>query len=369
MRRREFVTRTCAAMAALTPGSRGFRVRGRAAPWLLVPMDDGQADHLKAYGLAFRLLERGGKAEWFLNYRGGAFLLPADGATSRDAALAGITTEPLDDGRLVELRGEISNGNMDAVPLEKAPKVAVYAPPNAAPWDDAVTMALNYAGIGFEKIWDSDVVGDGLRRLRLAPSPPRGLHRAVLQVLSQLRRRALAGGDGGAEPERWRARSASHRCRPRSMRSRPRSASTSSEVASCSRCAPRPRPSISRSRPTGVDIAASYADGTPMDSNATAAMRWDRAARLPGRPPGAESDDAGLLRHRRAPGQLPGPAPAAGVLHAVQLQREDRSGGDDAGPESPAGDPRFLRADHELHPAPAQAERHGAGRGDRAHRG
>jgi hypothetical protein len=49
------------------------------------------------------------------------------------------------------------------VPLEKAPKVAVYAPPNAAPWDDAVTMALNYAGIKFEKIWDAEVLGPKLK--------------------------------------------------------------------------------------------------------------------------------------------------------------------------------------------------------------
>ncbi len=164
MKRREFVTRVSAGLVAVAPGLPRWPVRGRAAPWLLVPMDDSQSDHLKAYGLAFRLVARGGKAEWFLNYRGGAFLLPADGATSRDAALAGVTTEPLDDGRLVEVRGEIQNGNMDAVPLEKAPEVAVYAPPNAAPWDDAVTMALNYAGIKFEKIWDPEVARDGLRK-------------------------------------------------------------------------------------------------------------------------------------------------------------------------------------------------------------
>jgi hypothetical protein len=85
-------------------------------------MDDAQSDHLKAYGLAFRMLERGGRAEWFLNYRGGSFLLPADPATTRDAALAGISTEPLDDGALVRIRGEIAGGNMDAVPLEKAPR-------------------------------------------------------------------------------------------------------------------------------------------------------------------------------------------------------------------------------------------------------
>ena len=163
MKRREFLRQGAFGLAALAPGLPRLPWTGSAAPWLLVPMDDAQSDHLKAYGLAFRLLERGGRGEWFLNYRGGAFLLPADAATSRDAALAGVTTEPMDDGRLVEIRGEIGSGNMDAVPLEKAPKVAVYAPPNAAPWDDAVTMALNYAGIKFEKIWDPEVVGQGLR--------------------------------------------------------------------------------------------------------------------------------------------------------------------------------------------------------------
>ena len=66
-----------------------------------MPMDDAQADHLKAYGVAFRLLERGGRAEWFLNYRGGSFLLPGDAATARDAALAGVTTEPVDDGAVL----------------------------------------------------------------------------------------------------------------------------------------------------------------------------------------------------------------------------------------------------------------------------
>jgi hypothetical protein len=163
MKRREFLARAGAGALALGALGAGGFPRWTSAPWLLVPMDDAQSDHLKAYGLAFRMLERGGRAEWFLNYRGGSFLLPADPATTRDAALAGIFTEPLDDGALVRIRGEIAGGNMDAVPLEKAPKVAVYAPPNAAPWDDAVTMALNYAGIKFEKIWDPEVVGQRLR--------------------------------------------------------------------------------------------------------------------------------------------------------------------------------------------------------------
>ena len=127
-------------------------------PSFLVPMDDAQSDHLKAYGVAFRVLERGDRAEWLLNYRGGSFLVPAAAATARDLSLSGVRAEPVDDGAILQIKADIEQSNADAVPLEKAPKVAVYAPPNAAPWDDAVTMALEYAGIGFQKIWDPEVV-------------------------------------------------------------------------------------------------------------------------------------------------------------------------------------------------------------------
>jgi hypothetical protein len=161
MKRREFVGAVAATMGAAGAGAWRPRLRWRA-PWLLVPMDDSQGDHLKAYGLAFRVLERGGRGEWFLNYRGGAFLLPGDGATERDAALSGVTVEGIDQGRVDQIKAEIAGENMDAIPLEKAPRVAVYAPPNAAPWDDAVTMVLQYSGITFEKIWDAEVLGQGL---------------------------------------------------------------------------------------------------------------------------------------------------------------------------------------------------------------
>src|SRR5512135_2728603 len=158
MRRREFVA---VASALVLP--RLSLPRRDLADWLLVPMDEAQADHLKAYGVAFRALERGEKSEWLLNYRGGSFLIPASMGAARDATLAGVTAEPIDGGRAVAIRAEIQQTNADAVPLEKAPKVAVYAPPNAAPWDDAVTMALNYAGIRFEKVWDPEVLGERLR--------------------------------------------------------------------------------------------------------------------------------------------------------------------------------------------------------------
>ncbi len=247
MRRRQFLTRTCAAVAALAPGMPRLPVRGRAAPWLLVPMDDAQADHLKAYGLAFRLLERGGKAEWFLNHRGGAFLLPPTAPPAATPHSPGSPPSRSMTAGWCRLRGEIQNGNMDAVPLEKAPKVAVYAPPNAAPWDDAVTMALNYAGIRFEKIWDAEVMGDGLRRYDW-------LHLHHEDFTGQYSKFFLnyAGAPWLAEmveQNRAMARSLGLPVRPRREAGgcRGRSAGTSSGAGSCSRCARPPRRSTSRS--------------------------------------------------------------------------------------------------------------------------
>jgi hypothetical protein len=268
-------------LAALTPALPRVPVFGRAAPWLMVPMDDAQSDHLKAYGLAFRLLERGGRAEWFLNYRGGGFLLPADGATRRDAALAGVTVEALDDGRLVEIRGELGGGNMDAVPLEKAPKVAVYAPPNAAPWDDAVTMALNYAGIKFEKIWDPEVVAQGLRSydwLHLHHEDFTGQYSKfflnyagapwLVEMVEQNRSMAKRLGFPSVPAEKRAVAVAIAQYVERggflfAM-------CTATETLDLALAA------------DGVDIAAAYADGSPMDPGASAAMRWDHALAFQG---------------------------------------------------------------------------------------
>ncbi len=136
---------------------------GASAQQLLVPMDRSQANHLKAYGLTYWVLERGEKAEWLLNYRAGSFLLPDDPQVRSEAALRGVTVEPVGAADVAQIRGVIADGNMDAVPLEKAPKIAVYSPPNATPWDDAVTMALEYAGIPYEKVWDAEVMGGELK--------------------------------------------------------------------------------------------------------------------------------------------------------------------------------------------------------------
>ena len=138
--------------------------RSTAAQHLLVPMDDEQQNHLKAYGLTYNALKDGARGEWLLNYRGGSFLLPDTPELRRRAGLDGITVMPLDNSALGQIRTEMSGGNMDAVPLEKAPRVAVYTPPNAAPWDDAVTLALRYAGIEYTSLWDDEVIAGDLSK-------------------------------------------------------------------------------------------------------------------------------------------------------------------------------------------------------------
>jgi hypothetical protein len=275
MKRREFVYRTAAGLAALSPGLALPRWR-IAAPWLLVPMDDVQTDHLKAYGLAFRALKRGVRAEWFLNYRSGAFLLPSDAATARDAALAGVLVEPVDDEQLVAIRGQLQGGNMDAVPLEKPPKVAVYAPPNAPPWDDAVTMALNYAGIDFEKVWDGEVLSQKLRTydwLHLHHEDFTGQYSKfflnyagapwLMEMVAENRAMMRSQGFASVPAEKQAVAVAIANFVERggflfAM-------CTATETLDLALAA------------NGVDIAASYADGSPMDPNASAKMQWNRA--------------------------------------------------------------------------------------------
>jgi hypothetical protein len=130
---------------------------------LLVPMDDAQANHLKAYGLTFWVLQRGGTCEWLLNYRGGSFVLPEDAATVREANIRGVTTAPLGGAEEAAIRASMADENMEAVRLEKAPRIAVYIPPNTPPWDDAVTLALTYADIPYQKIWDEEVLRGNLK--------------------------------------------------------------------------------------------------------------------------------------------------------------------------------------------------------------
>jgi hypothetical protein len=134
------------------------------AQFLLVPMDEAQRNHLKAYGVTFQALKNGQRAEWLLNYRGGAFLLPDVPDLRRRATLEGVTLESMNDAAVSAARAELAGANMDAVVLERAPRIAIYRPANQPPWDDAVTLALQYAGIDFTSIWDDEVMKGDLSK-------------------------------------------------------------------------------------------------------------------------------------------------------------------------------------------------------------
>ncbi|MBW7996426.1 MAG: asparagine synthetase B [Candidatus Glassbacteria bacterium] len=129
---------------------------------VLVPMDLSQADHLKAYGLAYRVLKAGVNVEWLLNYRGGSFLFPENEQFLRQARLMGVSYELAGPGEVAAIHGRIEQENMEVVLLEKAPRVAIYTPPNMSPWDDAVTLALNYAEVDYETVWDGEVMTGAL---------------------------------------------------------------------------------------------------------------------------------------------------------------------------------------------------------------
>jgi len=123
-----------------------------------------QAEHLKAYGITYWTLERQLKVKWLLNYRGGSFLLPDAPDIRKECQIRGVTFEVISDSRANQILEEISSPsqNMEAVVLEKAPRIAVYSPKGNQPWDDAVTMVLSYAEIPYEVVYDEEVLSDHL---------------------------------------------------------------------------------------------------------------------------------------------------------------------------------------------------------------
>ncbi len=127
---------------------------------ILIPMDENQSNHLKAYGIAFWVLKQDVELQWLLNYKGGSFLLPNAQTIESECRIRGVSYEIIADVQTARILDQIANPetNMDAVKLEKAPKMAVYSPKNKLPWDDAVTLVLTYAEIPYDIIYDEDIV-------------------------------------------------------------------------------------------------------------------------------------------------------------------------------------------------------------------
>ncbi|MDX1530681.1 MAG: asparagine synthetase B [Rhodothermales bacterium] len=127
---------------------------------LLIPMDERQTDHLKAYGAVYWALERGLDSDWLLNYRGGSFLVAGTEALQRELLIRGVSFEALSAAEAAQVVAEVESeaANTALVRLEKAPKIAVYAPDQTLPWDDAVMLALTYAEVPYEQVYDGDVL-------------------------------------------------------------------------------------------------------------------------------------------------------------------------------------------------------------------
>ena len=128
---------------------------------LLIPMDQAQNDHLKAYGIAYYILTRNVTVEWLLNYRGGSFLVDDHPFIQAECRIRGVSFIQITD-EIIDIYTIIDQENMDIALLEKAPKIAIYTPLNKQPWDDAVTLALTYAEVRYETLWDEEVLSEKL---------------------------------------------------------------------------------------------------------------------------------------------------------------------------------------------------------------
>lgn len=133
---------------------------------IFIPMDLSQNDHLKAYGITFRALEKGLIADWLLNYKGGAFIIDYSDEIVKLCRLKQVSFDLIDGAQATQIYTEVQSeqNNSDVVRLEKAPKIAVYVPPYYKPWDDAVTLALEYAEVPYTKVWIEEILKGDLSK-------------------------------------------------------------------------------------------------------------------------------------------------------------------------------------------------------------
>jgi len=251
------------------------------AQQILVPMDRSQANHLRAYGLTYWALEQGARGEWLLNYRNGSFLLPDRDDVRREAALRGVTYEPVTAADVASIRGVIAQENMEAVPLETAPKIAIYTPPNTTPWDDAVTMALTYADIPYETIWDAEVVGgelDDYDWLHLHHEDFTGQYSKfyITYAGSPWLQEEVARNEEMAAQLGFSDVPALKKGVARALRSYVEEGGFLFAMCSATE-------TLELALAAGpVDIAARYSDGTPPDPDASSRMSWENALAFEG---------------------------------------------------------------------------------------
>jgi len=137
-----------------------FAVSTAMAQKIMIPMDLDQTNHLKAYGIVYWILTKEQPVDWLLNYRGGSFVTDFSQEIASECRIRGVSFDAIDGATAALIYAEVQSekNNMDVVRLEKAPKIGVYAPPGFRPWDDAVTLVMEYAEVKYEKLWDEEVI-------------------------------------------------------------------------------------------------------------------------------------------------------------------------------------------------------------------
>ena len=133
---------------------------GAKASYILIPMDESQSNHLKAYGIAYWVLQSDVEVDWLLNYRGGSFMVRYNQKFENELIIRGVSYQVISDAQSNSIVAEIGSpsSNTDIMKLEKYPKIAVYSPKSKQPWDDAVTLALTYAEIPYDVIFDDEIM-------------------------------------------------------------------------------------------------------------------------------------------------------------------------------------------------------------------
>lgn len=137
---------------------------------ILIPMDDSQTNHLKAYGIAYTTLKNNTEIDWLLNYRGGSFLINFSSNTQKECLVRGVSFEIISDADVQALKQQISNPdiNMEIMRLHKAARIAVYSPSKISlstfEDTDAVLLVLKYAEIPFEVVYDEEILRGDLNK-------------------------------------------------------------------------------------------------------------------------------------------------------------------------------------------------------------
>lgn len=134
------------------------------AAYIMLPMDDDQANHLKSYGIAYWVITKGAEVDWLLNYRGGSFAFPYSQTFESECIIRGVSYAVMPTAQYNKVLADIAHpeSNQDLVKLEKEPRIAVYSPKTNQPWDDAVTLVLTYAEIPYDLVYDDEVLLDKL---------------------------------------------------------------------------------------------------------------------------------------------------------------------------------------------------------------